>query len=79
MLALSVCQRKKKERIEREGIIIETKRNAAKSMFQGKTANLLRWYIYFQREKNSNGPFQAEDSFVSRCMEFLLNGKKNER
>lgn len=41
-----------------------------------------RGYIYFQkkkRKKNSNGPFQAENSFVSRCMEFLVNGKKNER
>lgn len=79
MLALSVCQRKKKERIEREGIIIETKPVPRNRCFKVKTANLLRWYIYFQREKNSNGPFQAEDSFVSRCMEFLLNGKKNER
>lgn len=73
MLALFVSQRegekKKKKKIERKGIIIEMYRL---SMFQGKTANLLRRYegdIFIFRKKgekkNSNGPFQAEDSFVA--------------
>lgn len=62
-------RKKKKKKIERKGIIIEMYRL---SMFQGKTANLLRRHegdIFIFRKKgekkNSNGPFQAEDSFVA--------------
>lgn len=67
MLALSVCQRGKK-RIEREGIIIETKRVAYRcfEIKQRICYDDTRGYIYFQkkkRKKNSNGPFQAENSF----------------
>lgn len=54
MLALSVCQRGKK-RIEREGIIIETKRVA----YRDKTANLLRRYerVYLFSEKKKKKKF----------------------
>lgn len=55
-------------------------------MFRDKTANLLRRYerVYLFSEKKKEKKilmvlFKPKIVSVSRCMEFLVNGKKNER